>query len=292
MIATYYKRVVACSLLMFCLAESRAERVVVAEARGIPELVSIPAGEFIQGSDDVERELAYRLDERAYQHSVTRQQGWYDAEVVRRTTHTAAFRITRYAITNDEYAQFVRATGHRAPDVDIKTWTGYGLIHPYSRTRRHAWRNGAPPPGRGRHPVVLVSYSDAVAYANWLSQRTGKVWRLPSEVEWEKAVRGTDGRYFPWGMSFEPTWLNSHDQGPFDTQPVGTYPEGVGPFGVMDGAGGVFEWTASAPGRNRYLVKGGSWDDKGCGVCRPAARHARAHHLKHILIGFRLVVEP
>jgi len=112
---------------------------------------------------------------------------------------------------------------------------------------------------------------------------------LPSELEWEKAARGTDGRIFPWGNIFDPAKLNSHDRGPFDTTPVGRYPTGANPFGLLDAAGQVFEWTSSAAGAGRAIVKGGSWDDRGCGVCRPAARHARPVMIKHILIGFRLV---
>jgi formylglycine-generating enzyme required for sulfatase activity len=72
---------------------------------------------------------------------------------------------------------------------------------------------------------------------------------------------------------------------------VGTFPLGASPFGLLDAAGQVFEWTGTAKGKTRYLVKGGSWDDKGCGICRPAARHSRPAAIKHILIGFRLVRE-
>ena len=72
---------------------------------------------------------------------------------------------------------------------------------------------------------------------------------------------------------------------------MGSYPSGASPFGLLDGAGQVFEWTSTPKGKSRYLVKGGSWDDKGCGVCRPAARHGRPKYIKHILIGFRLVME-
>jgi formylglycine-generating enzyme required for sulfatase activity len=104
-------------------------------------------------------------------------------------------------------------------------------------------------------------------------------------------MRGTDGRIFPWGGRGGPEKLNSHDAGPFDTNPVGSYPEGASPYGVLDPAGQVYEWTADAYGEGSYTVKGGSWDDKGCGVCRPAARHGRPAEIKHILVGFRLVAE-
>lgn len=256
-----------------------------------PAVVTVPAGAFIAGSDRAEREQAYRLDEQAYGHSITRQNQWYEGEGARRQMTLPAFQIMVDPVTNADYAAFVAANGHRVPDVDAKTWAGYGLVHPFERTRRFAWRNGGPPAGRERHPVVLVAYEDALAYAAWLSRATGAHWRLPSEDEWVKAARGTDGRMFPWGDAFDAARLNSHDAGPFDTLPVGSLPAGNSPFGMRDAAGQVFEWTSSAAGPGRRIVKGGSWDDKGCGVCRPAARHGRPEGLKHILIGFRLVRE-
>ena len=256
-----------------------------------PETVLVPKGTFVMGSDRAEREAAYRLDEAAYGHSVTRQNRWYEGEAKRAARTLPAFRITRTPVTNAQYAEFVGATGHRSPDVDPRTWAGYRLIHPYSRTRRHAWTGGAPPPGRADHPVVMVSHADARAYARWLSRVTGRTWRLPTEAEWEKAARGPDGRRFPWGDAFDPARLNSADKGPFDTVAVGGFAAGASAFGVLDGAGQVFEWTATPGSEGRFIVKGGSWDDKGCGVCRPAARHGRPADIKHILVGFRLVQE-
>ena len=263
------------------------------EAAGppLPELIEIPAGSFIAGSDRAEREAAYQLDEAAYGHARTRKGGWYESEPARGPLETGAYGITRTLITNAQYAAFVAATGHLVPDVDPQTWRGYGLIHPYERTLRHAWRDAKPPHGREDHPVVLVSHADAEAYAAWLGEVTGRPWRLPSEAEWEKAARGSDGRRFPWGDAWDPWRLNSHDLGPFDTLPVGSFPAGASPFGLLDAAGQVFEWTASPTGKGRFIVKGGSWDDSGCGVCRPAARHGRPAPLKHILIGFRLMRE-
>ncbi len=274
----------AAAVLLGCLAFSGCA----GAAPPIPETVVVAAGPFVAGSERTEREAAYRLDERAYGHDVTRKNRWYEGET-RTTSRLSAFHITRHPITNAQYSAFVAATGHALPDVDRKTWNGYRLVHPYERTRRHAWVGGRPPPNRDDHPVVLVSHADARAYAAWLGRETGVEWRLPSEAEWEKSARGVDGRRFPWGKIFDPARLNSADRGPFDTVSVGRFPGGASPFGMLDAAGQVFEWTTTPAGRDRFIVKGGSWDDKGCGVCRPAARHGRPAGIKHILIGFRLV---
>jgi formylglycine-generating enzyme required for sulfatase activity len=87
----------------------------------IPRLAHIPAGDFIAGSSRAEREQAYRLDEAAYGHSVTRRDQWYENEAVRGTRHTLSYGITMTPITNDQYAAFIKATGHAAPDVDAAT---------------------------------------------------------------------------------------------------------------------------------------------------------------------------
>ena len=282
------RRLVLAALLALSLAACAARAT---EGPPLPETIAVRAGAFIAGSDRAEREMAYRLDEAAYGHSRTRKWQWYENEADRQKRETAGFRITRTPITNGQYAAFVAATGHPAPDVDPDTWAGYGLIHPYVRTRRHAWRDGKPPSGRTDHPVVMVSHGDAEAYAAWLSSVSGRAWRLPKEAEWEKAARGKGGRRYPWGDDWDPRLANSHDAGPFDTLPVGRFPAGASPFGLLDGAGQVFEWTATAAGGGRFIVKGGSWDDSGCGICRPAARHGRPAAIKHILIGFRLIVE-
>ncbi len=282
-------RLAALCLAAACLLQACAAQDDVTPDLGVPETVTVPAGSFIEGSDRAEREAAYRLDEAAYGHSRTRERRWYENEPPRRRAETGAFEIARTPITNRQYLAFVEATGHPAPDVAAATWRGYGLIHPYERTRRHAWRGGKPPEGRLDHPVVLVSHADAQAYAAWLSAETGEAWRLPSGREWERAARGDDGRRFPWGDDWDASRLNSHDAGPFDTLPAGSFAQGASPHGLLDAAGQVFEWTADPAGEGRYLVRGGSWDDSGCGICRPAARHGRPQGIKHILIGFRLV---
>lgn len=251
-----------------------------------PQMVTIPAGEFWMGSTAEEREFGYRLDETLHGSTVARRQGWFEVET-RRRLDLPAYRIDRNLVTNADYARFVADSGHRAPFVSESVWRGYRLVHGYARVVKFLWRDGRLPEGREQHPVVLVSHADAVAYCAWRETR------LPSEAEWEKAARGTDGRYFPWGNTFDAERLNSEDGGPFDTVPVGSYPNGQSPYGVLDMAGQVFEWTLT-PFRKeppRYVVKGGSWDDFP-GVTRSAARHGRPPELKHILIGFRCAESP
>ena len=156
-----------------------------------------------------------------------------------------AFYIDKYEVTNKQYKEFVDATGHTPPI----NWEGNNY-----------------PPGKGDHPVVYVSWESAVAYAKWRGKR------LPTEIEWEKAARGTDGRLFPWGNKFKRRYANTDDGGPGHTTPVGKYKKGVSPYGCFDMAGNVAEWTASNylpyPGNNfpdefygkeRFVVRGGSW---------------------------------
>ncbi|MFQ5693832.1 MAG: formylglycine-generating enzyme family protein [Nitrospinota bacterium] len=250
-------------------------------------MVIIPAGKFIMGSTAEEREYGYKLDETLHKSSVARQNRWFENET-RREVALPAYRIDKYLVTNADYQEFVNATGHRAPYVAQKVWDSYGLIHKYRAVKRFLWEEGRYPPGRASHPVVLVAQADAAAYCEWRGKREGRRLRLPTEAEWEKAARGTDGRRFPWGNRFDPDRLNSYDGGPFDTVPVGRYPSGASPYGVLDMAGMVFEWTSTKAewDDTKYIVKGGSWDDYP-GVTRSAARHGRPAGLKHILVGFR-----
>lgn len=262
-----------------------------AALKEMPELVPIPAAIFFIGSTEPDRETAYRIDEQEYGSSVTRNQGWYEYELPAQKTRNPRFFITKTPITNYQYAAFIRDTNREAPDVDVVDWNSYGISHPFESTRKYAWDQNGYPVGRDQHPVVLVDYYDAQAYAQWLSTKTGKYWRLPTEEEWELAARGIDGRSYPWGNNFNPAKANTADLGPHDTMPVGSFPRGASPFGVLDMAGQVYEWTRTPGEKGRMTVKGGAWDDRGCGVCRAAARHHRRADMKHTLIGFRLVQE-
>ncbi len=135
-------------------------------------------------------------------------------------------------ITNAQYLLFVQATGHRAPS---------------------HWEDGRPPRGLESHPVVNVSWHDAMAYCRWLSEVTGKSITLPSEAQWEKAARGDrDTREYPWGDDWDPNRCNNSELGIGDTTPVGIFPEGASPYGCLDMVGNTWEWTRSLWGRFGY----------------------------------------
>jgi len=292
-------------LLPACLAMANplAEQTTVndtLEAQTTRQWLAIPAGYFLMGSTPRQVDTAYKISAIGYGHDRVRNDGWFDNETPQHKVYLSAFRIMKTPVTQRQYAEFIRASGYSPPFVDARTWASYSLIHPYSRAQQYNWRgrgkDASPPPDKAMHPVVLVSVQDAEAYAVWLSVKTGRKLRLPNEAEWEKAMRGTDGRLYPWGNSYDSGRLNNADKGPFATMPVGSFPAGASPYGVLDGVGQVYEWTAThtdgsnqdGSGQERRIVKGGSWDDYG-GICRPAAHHTRPVKLKHILIGFRLV---
>ncbi len=234
------------------------------------------------GSTPQEREYGYKLDE-TRGSSAARDYQWFNNET-RHKVSLKTFYIDKTPVTQQQYQAFVEATSKPPPFVSAKLWASYGLVHPYHSVKRFLWKENHPPQNRTKHPVVLVSHADAQAYC----QSLGK--HLPTEAQWEKAARGDKGLYFPWGNRFEPKRLNSQDNGPYDTLPVGQFSDGASPYKVLDMAGQVFEWTATACNNSTYIVKGGSWDDYP-GVTRAAARHCRPSTLKHILIGFRCAID-
>lgn len=250
-------------------------------------MVRVPAGSFWIGSDSVERRLALALSSRA-----VREARWFEAELPRQRRALPAFCIDRFLVTQREYAEFVSATGHRAPGIEKEEYIRQGfLVHDYDReVTRYLWRERRPPESLEDHPVVLVSAADAEAYCRWRHP----AFRLPTEAEWERAARGDQGWLFPWGNRWDPARLNSAARGPDGTTPVTRYPAGASPYGLFDAVGNVFQWTASALADGRRVVKGCAWDDEP-GLCRPAFRHGRPAESRHILIGFRCadpVVSP
>lgn len=132
-------------------------------------------------------------------------------------------------------------------------------------------------PEYGNHPIIGVSWDQAEAYCEWADRR------LPSEAEWEKAARGTDGRIYPWGNTPPANELVNFDQFVNETSPVGMYPTGASPYGALDMAGNAWEWVAdgyspdfyskspqenpiSESPVNRRVLRGGNWDSNAEGV--------------------------
>jgi formylglycine-generating enzyme required for sulfatase activity len=180
-----------------------------------------------------------------------------------------AFQIARYPLTVAEYAWAIQA----------------GVVpHPREWIKQTQ---------RPHHPVTYTTWKNALTYTAWLADMTGEPWRVPTEAEWEKAARGTDGRVYPWGDTWDRTRANTEDGGPGDTTPVGMYPDGASPYGVMDMAGNVCEWVGTpassllarpgafigaAPDDKGYLA-GGAWSE------RPA--NARCARRAQLYIGER-----
>jgi formylglycine-generating enzyme required for sulfatase activity/energy-coupling factor transporter ATP-binding protein EcfA2 len=196
------------------------------------------------------------------------------------------FYIARVPITNAQYQLFVEATDYEPP--------------------KH-WEEDRPPKGKESHPVVNVSWDDAVAYCAWLSEVTGRSVTLPSEAEWEKAARGSkDRRAYPWGDAFDATRCNSLALGLGDTTPVGIFIDGASPYGVLDMAGNVWEWTRSLyeaypydagdgredlDSRDARVLRGGAFSDSTRYV-RCAFRLRHDPDLRSWNFGVRVVVSP
>ena len=266
-----------------------------------PGFAFVEGGDFIAGSDRTERDYAYRISAEGFAESPEavaaaeagyRQRGWFEREPDRRTESLPSFCLGQNLITNADYQAFVQATGHRSPGISAADYQEQGfLVHDYSEVQTYLWQEDQYPAGQENHPVVLVSYGDAVAYAEWRSSQDGVRYRLPTALEWEKASRGTDGRYFPWGSEWQNDGTNWAKNGPYGTSSIGTYPLSQSPYGIEDMAGNVFEYTSTLiNGNTEVLLKGCSWDDFP-GFCRAAYQHDRPVESRHILFGFRLVLE-
>ncbi len=196
-------------------------------------MVLIPAGEFWMGTNDTDRSDNNQANNVPL--------GANDARPRHRASIKAFF-LDKTEVTNAQYKKYCDATGYPPP--------------PH-------WNGGTFPEGQGDFPVTRVNWYEAVAYAAWLGKR------LPSEAEWERAARGTEGRLFAWGDSWDADKVVWDTDGP---RAVGSKPQGATPEGVLDLTGNVFEWTSSwfdaypnAPtkqpdfGTKLKVIRGGAW---------------------------------
>ena len=221
------------------------------------DLVYIPAGPFLAGGDPEA-----------------------DSPLPRSTRTVPGLLMGRFPITCEQYGEFLDAL----PPAEAK-----------ARQPRDAY--GAPQPkdegiNAGRLPVSGVSWHDAVAYCAWRSELDGRTWGLPQEAWWEKAARGVDGRFFPWGGRFDPTLAKMRDSraGPPRPEPVGAFPDDASVYGVRDLAGSIREWCGDEvfladPGRRP--IRGGSWSS-GARECRGANRWGAEPDNVFVSVGFRL----
>ncbi len=200
----------------------------------------IPRGEFIMGTNE--------LDVNATALQYGSRKPWFANARPARKVYLDDYYMDKTEVINASYKEFTDATGYRLPP---------------------NWVNGAYPAGHDSYPVTHADWNDAVAFCKWKGKR------LPTEAEWEKAARGTDGRTFPWGNEFDIKKANTNGQYGATT-PVGSFPDGNSPYGLADMAGNVMEWTAdwyepytdndyhdSDYGKTLKVVRGGGWGGVG-----------------------------
>lgn len=193
-----------------------------------------------------------------------------------RVLETPGFYLDIYEVTNREYFDFAEATDHPYPH----TWV--------QELEDGTFKEGIPE-GTEDLPVTTISYHDAAAYAEWAGKR------LPTAAEWEAAARGQDRLKYPWGGTYRSGRANDKNAGHDGPCPVSEYPEGKSPFGCLQMAGNVQEWTltefASSPGRDERIVKGGSYLDSDFGILPAMWKPVRAAVDRVPDIGFRCLKE-
>lgn len=240
-------------------------------------MVHVPAGEFKMGTSDAQVQTL------TAQHVAA---NGFDSEKPGHTVNVGEFWIDRDLISNAAYKKFLDANpAHPVPDIDLTQLKGWSWN---AQTRTF-------PTGRENMPAVLVTWSDANAYCQWAGGR------LPTEAEWEKAARGTDGRLYPWGNDWDKTKTPFGEKGSTDTAPIGSFPGGASPYGANDMVGNVWQWTGSLFMSYPYQANDGREDLTKAGervtrggmyafgpaVSRTNVRNKFATEDKAISVGFR-----
>jgi serine/threonine-protein kinase len=216
----------------------------------------------------------------------------------KRWMHLDGFVIGRTSITCAEYLEFIndlaRTDLEQAKRRTPRTGREGGYYWPCGLQGRFEIpeRDKDGDPWRPDYPVFGVSFDDAQAYCRWRSARDCLPWRLPTESEWEKAARGADGRVYPWGNRFDPTFCKMRYSRPGRPQPepVGSFPIDESPYGVRDMAGTIRNWCDSRfrSGEKLMVIKGEGWNLPGEG-CRSAGRYGHSPNMVLSSIGFRIV---
>jgi formylglycine-generating enzyme required for sulfatase activity len=288
------------------LTRSSVEEHKVAEAAARlpiePQMVTIPAGPFLLGTPKEQRAELLRLHKT---ESESFDDQLLDNELGQHEVTLPAFAIGRFPVTNAEFARFMEAGGYAKQDY----WTEAG----WQRKEKEGWSE--PRTWKDKQfnqpeqPVVGVSWYEAAAYCRWLSAESGRPYRLPTEAEWEKAARGSDGRRYPWGNAWEKEKCNNKELGLDRTTPVGQYsPVGDSPYDVADMAGNVWEWCSTRWGRYAFkaqfgfpyqsderedpevddsrVLRGGGWGN-GAAQCRCSNRFGGRPGSGDIVWGFR-----
>lgn len=238
-------------------------------AQQLPPFITIPSTDFLMGTPESE------LSRLAKAYGGTRES--YREESPQHVVSLESYAISQTPITVAAYHHFVNAGG--TPPAQFTSQ----LAQPDA-------------------PVVNITWTMARAYCHWLSLATGQRYRLPTEAEWECAARGRDGRQYPWGDEFDTAHATTRESA-VGLQPVATYPSGASPWGLLDMAGSVWEWTLSLDllypyrtddGRNditatgRRVIRGGCYVNPQ-GYARCACRFRMAPDMTNPFLGFRIV---
>jgi formylglycine-generating enzyme required for sulfatase activity len=229
-----------------------------------------------------------------------------------------AYHISRYPITNAQFAAFVQAGGYH----EERYWTQAAREEVWRDGKVKAWNDDEPREGPydfgepfnlPNHPVVGVTWYEAVAFCRWLTEvlqgrgdlEENQEISLPTEPQWEKAARSTDGRHYPWGTGADPDLVNYEDTGIGTTIAVGCFPGGVSPYGIEELSGNVWEWCrtkweddyegyqndSALEGSSRRIVRGGSFASSADFVrCAARVRYFPVDRFRSY--GFRVVVAP
>ncbi|CCQ90935.1 conserved hypothetical protein [Nitrospina gracilis 3/211] len=230
-----------------------------------PGMVFVPAGFLTMGSSEEDIQWAAKT---FFSESLE----YYRDETPSHKVQVEAFEIDQHEVTNGEYGKYLKATGRPAPK--------------YMDNEKF---------NQPTQPVVGVTWQEAYDYCEWAGKR------LPTEAEWEKAARGPDGRFYPWGNDPDPTRANARGMkdGHRYPAPVGTFPKGASPYGALDMAGNVWEWTADwylpypenlvkndLYGNTFRVMRGGSWFSN-MDLARSTVRGKLTPDQRQNYIGFR-----